>query len=55
MEICVVSLAPTIIMMIGSTCQPRLQISLIRSAYLMVLRLILFVASRSLVYVNSMN
>ena len=54
-DICIVPLAPAVIIMIGSTCQPLLQISLKRGVYFVVLHWILSIAKRSLVYVNSMN
>ena len=55
MGICVLPLAPGIIIMIGGSCQPLLQISLRKGVDFMVLRWILSVANWSLVYVNSMN
>ena len=52
--ICVVPLAPAIIIIIGGTFHPLLRILLRRGVYFMVLHWILSV-KRSLVYVNSMN
>ena len=55
MDLCVVPLAPAIKIMIGSTCQPLLHVSLRRGMYFMVLRWTLSIANQSLLYVNSMN
>ena len=55
MDVCIVPLAAIVMIMIGGTFQPLLQISSRRSVYFLVLRCILSVANWSLVYVNFMN
>ena len=50
-----VPLAPAVRMSIDKTIHPCLRSSFIRGVYLLVLRWILSLANRSLVYVNSMN
>ena len=54
-DICMVPLAPVVIMMIGGTFQPLLWISFRKDVYFVGLHWICSVANRSLVYVNSMN